>query len=223
MTILITTATLLSGCKKNSDKSSHCLLTSFSSGNVSGTIQYNQAGKVSRVTTPQSINSISYQGDSFLIIHADSGVITSKTYGKLNASGLASAVRTETLQDNKWTRILYEYDGAELSRAITTTSDDNTPSIVEYLWTNGNMTAAVAGKDTSFLSYYTDKAFQPGDYYYLYNLISGYETVRNKNLLRTVSGSIDFVYEWGTNGKISTMRYTAGTSLSFIDYGYDCN
>jgi hypothetical protein len=52
--------------------------------------------------------------------------------------------------------------------------------------------------------------------------LQGYEIYRNKNLLKTIAGT-SLNYEFGTDGKISSLSATTGANETFINYEYQCD
>jgi hypothetical protein len=226
--ILFVTPTLtviFPGCKKNTDKKTQCEITSVSSPLLGDTylLTYDINRQLKRVTFGANISTYEYTPDKTTVTNLQSGVFQSKTVITFNSSGLALNVRSETnTTGTEWTNDAFEYNGVELAKSTTTSSAGGTPGIVTYTWVNQNMRSATSPAGTSVYEYYTDKPRQAGDFLSLVQLIQGYEIYRNKNLIKNFAGS-DFIYEFGSDGNISSVKVTSGTNISFLDYQYQCH
>ncbi|MBS1597887.1 MAG: hypothetical protein JST75_06660 [Bacteroidetes bacterium] len=224
--IFILSFATFNACKKNNDKKPDCKINSITSPNSPGqqnTFSYDANGKLSRFISAGNFTSYSYSGNTTTVTALDSGKFSSRTTIVSNDAGLAIDVRTEGDEaGTQWTNGYYEYNGDELIKSTTTSSGGGAAVVTTYTWSNHNMVSSLTDTTTTIFGYYTDKPVQNGDYFRLVQLIQGYEIVRNKNLLKSVSGSI-LAYDFGKDGNISTLSVTSGTSSTFLDFGYQCN
>lgn len=211
-------------CKKNNDKKAVCRISTIKpvmSGEPDE-VTYDQQGRVSRIVSGFFANIYTYDGDSIIITNVDTTRIGNITRVKNNSLGLAVNIRSERDGGSTWFNSANEYDGDKLIRTTSTSSDQTPPAVTTYLWSpEHNMIAAISGTDTTKFDYYLDKPSQPGDFLLLTQLIGGYETYRNKNLLRSYSGTT-FTYDFLDN-KIATLRAASANSITLIDFEYLCN
>jgi len=216
-------AGIFAACKKNNDKKPVCKIITAT---IAGAPQpyrfiYNSKGQLSRTVAGSALFAYDYAGDSVIITREDSGRYQARTVATLNSLGLATNVRLYTSASGAdWNNTANEYNGEELIRS-TYTSSNGVPSVSTYTWSNQNMVAQINGTDTTVYEYYTDKPILKGDYLDFTNFLQGYETIRNKNLLKSIYGEL-FTYDLGQNGNITTLEVTAGNSRGFIDYEYEC-
>ena len=224
--LIIILAALLPGCKKHYDKKTVCRISEVNpAGLTMGYhLLYNSNGKLSKAIIGARDFTYEYSGDTVIATILDSGRFSSKMIISLNTMGLATNVRTVyDLAGTNWSNDLYEYNGEELSWSTQTTSGGSSPSTSTYTWLNHNMRSIISGSQVTILNYYTDKPFQPGDYLYIYQVLAqGYEIYRNKNLLRSISGT-NFNYEFNRDGNISGLTAINGAIISTLAYGYECN
>ena len=228
--LIIMSATLMvtavfSGCKKNHDKKPQCEITSVISPLLGDTylLLYDINKQLKRVTFGANIITYEHTPGRTIVTSLQAATFLSKTIITLNPSGLAINERIENNDTGTdWVNNAYEYNGEELIKSTQTTSAGGNPDIVTYTWANQNMRSATSIAGTTVYDYYTDKPRQAGDFLSLVQLIQGYEIYRTKNLIKNYGGSI-FSYEFGSDGNISSVKVTSGTSTSFIDYLYQCN
>jgi len=233
--ILISTVLILgmtgsfSGCKKNNDtvkKQSFRFLTeTIVATGPTIRFSYNSDGKVSRIVTNNGVvQAYTYDGNITTIVTLDSIVFSSRTIITNNAAGLATNVRIE--QDDAgtiWSNTKYEYNGEELAKSTNSNSSGGTPTITTYSWSNGNLASETTGSSTITYDYYTNKPWQIGDYWSFAQSIEGFEIVRNKNLLKSFSNNISLSYDFGLDGNITSLKFSRGSSITFIDYEYECH
>ncbi len=212
-------------CKKNDVKKPTCRISSVfirSSATIYHLL-YNSNGKLSRATGGQLDILYEYTGNTTIVTTLDSGKFLSKSVIISNAAGLATSVKTENnATGTDWTNTIYEYNGEELIRATTTSSVVAIPSVTTYTWTDHNVTHINETPGIPMtLNYYLDKPKQAGDYLSVVQLFDGYETIRNKNLLKTYS-QVDFVYDFSADGNISSVA-AAPNNQKIFEYEYECN
>jgi hypothetical protein len=223
--VLILAIGTFNGCKKSNDKKPDCKISALSSpaSTDRNTLSYDASGKLSRLISGGSFTSYSYSGSTTTVTTLDSGKFSSKTTIFSNDAGLAINVRTESDEAGTiWNNGFYEYNGEELVKSTGTSSSGGPAVITTYTWNNHNMVSSTTDTTTTVYGYYTDKPRQTGDYFLLVQLIQGYEIVRNKNLLKSVSTST-LSYDFGSDGKITTLSVISGNSTTFLDYDYLCN
>jgi hypothetical protein len=229
--ILITTTLVLgitgifNGCKKDTDIKPVCRIINVSFNPSGGpfNLSYNSDGKISRAITGTNVTTYTYTGNTTIVTLFDAGTFNNKKIITMNAAGLATNIRTENnIAGTDWLNDAFEYNGEEISRSTHTASTGGSPTITTYTWSNHNLVSETLGSITTTYDYYTDKPRQNGDFLSLLQLIGGYEVYRNKNLLKSFNGTI-FTYNVGTDGNISSAELTSGSSVSFIDYQYQCN
>ncbi|MDP4218527.1 MAG: hypothetical protein Q8927_20195 [Bacteroidota bacterium] len=215
-----------SACKKGADKRSDCKISDAAIGGGGGNIHitYNSDGSISRAAVGVgSVYSFSYHGDTVIVLNTDSGAFQSSTLYVNNAAGLATYARTEyDPAGTNWSEVKYEYNGVELSKATTTTSAGAGPDVNTFTWFNGNLAAQVSSSVSTIYDYYTDKPSQFGDYFSFFQAISGPVTVRNKNLVKSATGTA-FNYSFGPDGKIVSLEIAGSNFVAVIDYTYQCN
>ena len=223
--VLILAIGTFNSCKKNNDKKPDCKISALSSptSTARNTLSYDANGKLSRLISGGSFTSYSYSGSTTIVTTLDSGKFSSRTTISSNDAGLAINVRTESDETGTtWNNGFYEYNGEELIKSTSTSSVGGPPVITTYTWNNHNMVSSTTDTTTTVYGYYTDKPRQIGDYFLLVQMIQGYEIVRNKNLLKSVATST-LAYDFGADGKITTLSVISGNSTTFLDYEYQCN
>lgn len=225
LAIVLGIIAILPGCNKDSADKAICRITTITAATTDGYhLTYNNDGKISTITNGAHEVVFGYSGNTIIETISDSGRFSCKLIITKNAAGLATNVRTELdLTGTNWYNDSYEYNGQELSKSTQTSSDGSPASIKTYTWTNNNIRSAIASTGTTFYSYYTDKPIQVGDYLYIYQLlVQGYETIRNRNLVKSING-VGFSYEFDSDGNISGLNSISGTTVSALDYKYECN
>ena len=220
---------IFSGCKKddNNFKKQKCWIATETIVGTGPAIRfsYNSDGKVSRVVLDNGVvQAYTYDGSITTILTVDSGAFDSRTIIAKNAAGLATNVRNE-FDDagTSWSNTKYEYNGEELVKSTNTRSSGGTPEISNFSWSNGNLVTENPGSGPITYDYYTDKPRQNGDYFAFVESIQGFEIVRNKNLLKSISPNVLFTYDFAPDGNISTLKISGGSSVNFIDYEYLCH
>ena len=221
---LIITATF-TGCKKNDVKKPICRISSIfvpSSATIYRLL-YNSNGKLSRASVWPLDILYEYTGNTTIVTTLDSGKFFSKSVIIANAAGLATSVKTDNnATGTDWANTIYEYNGEKLMRATTTSSVAAIPSVTTYIWLDHNVTHINETPGIPMkLDYFMDKPKQAGDYLSVVQLFDGYETIRNKSLLKTYS-QVNFVYNFSTDGNISSVA-AAPYNQKIFEYEYECN
>jgi hypothetical protein len=216
---------IFTGCKKSNDKKTLCNITTITPVPTGTAIQltYNSQNRLNRAVSGTTVLTYEYSDNTTIVTSHNTDTLNSKTTITLNPSGLAINVRAETdASGANWNNTFYEYNGDELAKSTFTTSTGGSPVITTYSWSNHNMISSTTDTTTNNFGYYSDKPRQSGDYIDLIQLLQGYQIYRTKNLVKAISGAV-FTYEFGSDGNITSLQATAGTSSSFLDYQYQCN
>jgi YD repeat-containing protein len=225
-TLVLTFLGIFIGCKKHTDKKPVCKMISATlvpSSDQAYRFSYDNDGRLVRVVAGFAVTTYDYTGNMTTVTNQDSGKFTSRMIVTMNDLKLATNVRTESDDSGaNWANTVFEYNGEELSKSTFTSSAGGTATVSKYNWSGGNMVSIISATDTSTLEYYTDKPRQSGDFLLLEQTLQGYETYRNKNLLKGLSGA-DLIYEFGADGNISSLRVDQGGGSTFLDYQYQCN
>lgn len=221
---LLVTGTF-TACKKNDVEKPTCRIVSVfvPSATALYHLSYNSNGKLSSATAGPLNILYEYIGNTTIVTTLDSGKFRSKSVIIANTAGLATSVKTENnAAGTDWTNTIYEYNGEELIKATTTSSVVAITSVTTYTWLNHNVTSISETPGTQMvLNYYMDKPKQTGDYLSIVQLFDGYETIRNKNLLKTYS-QVDFIYDFGPDRNISSVG-AAPNNQKLFEYEYECN
>jgi hypothetical protein len=219
------------GCKKDTTPAkTNCKINEIVFSLSDGKVAYNPDGK---------IKSISYGSNGSLISYAyssDSIVITvdnERAYVyTLNADGRPKNLVMESYAQN----CSYQYSDGELSRAIVTSSAGNS-DYYSFTWKNGNIASVTDPfNNTTTFDYYTDKSYQPGDYFYFFALDKLVEARTpypylldiqlNKNLLKSfIQGGMvttPVTYNFDAEGKITSMNRIISGLSTLTYYKYDC-
>lgn len=216
----------LVGCRKECSPIRDCTnITALlhSSGNWYQFL-YNSDGKPASERNGSRITTYVYNGNITTVTTLDSGRFVSRIIITLNDLKLATNVRQENNEaGTRWNNTVYEYNGETVATSTTTSSSGGIPEVSVYIWTNQNLSSVISGNTTHTFTYYTDKRMQQGDYLGLLQLRQGYEIYRNKNLLRSISGT-NFTYTFGPGDKITSVDASPGAGTKTFDYQimYDC-
>ena len=218
-----------SACKKDKDRNpggkTNCRIVEVKvPGSQDVLITYNSDGKVSKEVEEDSVvDAYTYKEDSIFIVQTVAGRFGSRQVIAVNPHGLATYVRSEyDPQGDLWNAFQFEYNGDQISRSTYTASDGGV-TITTYTWLDGNLVASTVNGFTYTYGYYTDKPSQDGDYFSFSQLLSGVETVRNKNLLKSLSGN-EVTYSFDGSGKISSLHMSANSSqITTANYTYQCD
>jgi hypothetical protein len=233
--ILLATSIFIYSCQKplpvkdNSQKDPACrvitLIWSLSGDTFH--ITYNNSGKVSKVSSGESVSNFEYAGNRITKTSTVSGVLRERKIIAVNGAGLATNVRTEDMDGTgNWRNEAYQYNGEEVSSAVLSYSGTTYTNTVTYTWQNHNMVEVKNSISPAVLElqYYTDKPTQDGDNSLsLHKFLLGYEVFRCRNLLKS-SGGMVYQYDFDTEGKIVAVEYTEpGNRLPvFKKYEYEC-
>ena len=224
LTLVFAFASILVQCKKDNEKkpSCHLITVTTSPNGIPLHLTYNADGKLSRVTSTNSVITYEYSAGSVTIVTINSGIFQSKTIATLNIDGLATNVRTENdSSGNSWSNTFYEYNGQELSKSTFTTSAGGQAVVSTYTWANQNLILLSTDATSQVFGYYSNKLRQTGDYLLLVQQLQGYEIYRNKNLFKSLD-AVTLNYEFGTDGRINSLSVTSGATENFVIYEYQC-
>jgi hypothetical protein len=223
-------AAIIASCKKDEAPKQTCRIitaTQVISGmNSTFNLTYNSEGKLSSVTEGKQTSVYVYGGNTVIVNTTSDGLFYSKRIITLNTNGLASNSKTENdITGSDWDNISYEYNGTEIIKSTFTVSAGGAPTIETYKWSGGNMVSLTSGSTSTILEYFTDKPSQSGDYFYFTQLIAGYNVLKAKNALKSISTGSDitnFDYNFDADGKITSFVCTGGSSYTQT-YQYQCN
>ena len=144
-----------------------------------------------------------------------------------NADSLATNVRSSYLQNGTdWQNAEFIYNGIELSQETFTKQSGGSPVISTFQWTGGNLISQNVDGDITTYTYYSNQPNEDGDFFYEEMLLSGAQTIRNKNLLKSESHYGDdsnITYTFDTDGKITSWTRDDGTNTYTTAYQYQCN
>jgi hypothetical protein len=223
--LMFAIAGIFPACKKDHDKKSTCRLIGINiiSSDASLKLYYNPDGKINKILSKNFAITYVYNGNTILLTTHSAGKFQSRRMITVNPAGLATNVREEfDLPGTKWSNTVYEYNGPELVRSTATRSIDNSSFVTTYAWSKNNMIAETSASNTTTYTYYIDKPTQIADYISFTQLTLGYETIRNKNLVKS-AGNINFVYDFRPDGYISSYIGSDGNNISYSDYLYECD
>lgn len=225
-------------CKKLfGEDEKKCHITSITTNNGTETtvftVTYNNDGKIStlsEVRTGFTQNKVfNYSGNTVLINTTDgSGSLIQFDSITVDNRGRPINIREyDDATHATWRNNVLEYNGDDMSRLIATSESSATPQISITIYNNGNMVSLQSPNGNITLEYYTNEKVQPGDYLEVSTLIQyGMTIYPHKNLVKTLAtGStiFNFNYEKNSDGYITKITATSGTSVSTVTYQYACN
>lgn len=235
--LLLLSLALLPGlsCKKDSStgrQKSDCRIIKITDENgKSLLITYNAAGEYQTIKDENDNTTTSFTYSSSSIIGNTTnvaGLQVRKTTFALNSLGMVYGVRQDyydplTSTPTGWSNLVYEYNGTQLIKGTSTNSGNATPSVVNYVWSDGNLTSQSSSGSSTFIEYYTDREVQPGDYMNLLLTkdagLPAAKVIRNKNLIKG-EGSVQISYVFDNDGKISSVSLNGATAFTLQ---YECN
>lgn len=186
-------------------------------------LSYNPDGRLLKFIYGNTTTDYFYNNNTITTITSDSGIFENKKIIDLNNLGLTTNVRIEmNLSGSIWTNISFEYNNNELIKSNSTSSQNSSPVVLNYLWSEGNLVSVFSGSTVISIDYYKDKIAQNGDYFYLLDLSQGYHIYQTKNLIKSLQGTI-FNYGFDVNGNISSLSTTSGNNTNALVYSYECN
>jgi hypothetical protein len=246
--LLIAVVTVVASCSKKDkdvkppvqgkpDKGafSNCRITAMAREGFNHTdrFAYNAQGELTDWFGHNSHHTYSVSKNRVVINYYRDTVHVRKITADLNGVGLATRVETE--QFGLYPRkdyIDYKYDDKnQLYLTSYTYSGAVSPTHYNHQWLDGNLVATSDAKGNLLISYtYTSDPIQPADLLNLTNLIQGYSTVRNKNLISTMKTGekqdvFKFSYVKDEKGLIKSISMDGpGTGPDPRDiYSYECD
>ncbi|HMG69242.1 MAG TPA: hypothetical protein VK588_16205 [Chitinophagaceae bacterium] len=222
-------------CKKNDvvKKKSTCRIVTLTDLNGSTStiynISYNNDGKISTLNSGVSSSVFTYSGNTVLINKTNSGSFSERDSITVNSNGKPLNLRQYYDQaGTNWSNIVFEYDGSGVMlKSEETNNSSSTLQTTLYSFTSGNLVGIQSTSDNLTLEYFSDKTAQQGDYLGIVSLINyGVNLYPHTNLVKSLnSGSnlTNFDYEMNTDGLISKLTATSGSTVETITYQYNCN
>jgi len=222
MALLVTGAlAFTASCnKKDNTPAEVCKLQRVVSGNESYLFSYDDQFRISKIESPNKIANYSYNGNQSTILTTSSGSFDTKKIITTNDAGLILNVKTENNTGGTlWTNEAYTYNGNQVATSVSSNSTGLGNSTTNYVWaSDGNLSTIISGSGgTTDFNYYTDQAFQEGDFLNVFSLIqNGYTFYKNKNLNKTAgSNAITYVFDEGNkvnkinvNSTVIQIEYT---------------
>lgn len=232
MTIIVMIASLISACRKGDNKgldassNAVCKISRIIEHGTGDTIiiTYDNLGRIISFSGTTSTSIYSYSTNKTVINKMVDGDFFSRTTFNLNKEGLPTNARTEYDQTgSQWVNIVYEYQGNELSKSTTTSSDGNAPVQAKYTWSNGDMISVSDGNEVTAFDYDISQPHRNGDYLSALQLLSsGLDIIKPKHLVTSMDG-IQFSYSFSSEKNIlSLSTQTGNASFKIYDYSYQC-
>ena len=221
MALLVTGAlALTASCnKKDSTPTEVCKVQRVVSGNESYLFSYDDQFRVSKIERPGSIANYSYNGNQSTILTTSSGSFSSKKIITTNDAGLVLNVKTENnTSGSLWSNVAYTYNGNQVETSVSSNSTGIGGSTTNYVWaSDGNLATIISGSGaTTDFTYYTDQAFQEGDFLNVIHLVQeGYTFYKSKNLVKSASSNA-ISYEMDAENKIK--KIMANNSVVQVEY-----
>lgn len=207
--------------KKDSTPVQVCKVQRVVSGNESYIFSYDDQFRISKIETPDKVSSYSYNGNQSTILTTSSGSFSNKRIITANDAGLVQNVKTESNTSGTiWNNVTYTYNGNQVATSVSTNSTGLGSSTTNYVWaSDGNLSTIISGSGgTTDFNYYSDQAFQEGDFLNVFNLIqNGYTFYMNKNLVKT-AGSNPITYLFDAANKVNKINVNS----SVIQVEYTC-
>ncbi len=216
----------LLSCKKDAPPSKpDCKIVALISGGSALAFTYDAEGRLSSKIGATATDKFAYNGNTIIITSTTGSVINTITTVILNANGLASNVSVSDATGANLSNTGYEYNGAEVSKATSTSASGGDPGIITFNWSGGNLTSFQSGSNITILGYSTNLPSQDGDFWHNLNLQQGYEVFRTKNVVTSVEsgGTIStnsFVFD--ADSKITEVNAISNGVVFTINYEYDC-
>ena len=221
----------LSACKKDGHENTpplaknRCRVVYFTT-NVRDTsfITYNSNGSINSIReTIGSVTSYTYTGNIVTLNKTGPTGFEFRTIVTVNSIGLATNVRMEfNSQGTNWTNAAYQYNGDQVSRAIVTLSNPTIVDTGNITWQNGNPVSVSDGASVSHNDFDPNISHQPGDYFSLVQLLTGFEVTRPKNLIKS-QDQTEFSYVFSADGHISSITQMRPNADAMTNgFVYEC-
>jgi hypothetical protein len=220
----------ISACKKdgheNMPPAQHGCRVAYFTTNVRDTsfIRYNSNGSINNIReTNGTVTSYSYAGNMVTLNKTGPTGFEFRTIVAVNSIGLATNVRMEfNSQGTNWINVAYEYNNDQVSRDIVTLSNPGIVDTGNFTWQNGNPVALSDGSTISHYDFDLNSSHQPGDYFSLLQLLTGFEVVRPKNLVISLDQTT-FSYVFSADGHISSITETPPNADAITNgFVYEC-
>jgi len=224
---------VIASCKKNADKKPDCKIVTLTDVyNTTTTIynvSYNNDGKISTLTTGSSLSVFTYAGNTIIINKTNGGSFSERDSVTVDNNGKALNIRQYYDQAaTNWDNTIYDYDGnGDLLKSEETSSSSSTPQTTLFTVTNGNLVSIQTPTYTTTLEYFTDKQAQAGDYLGVVGLVNyGVDLYPHRNMGKSVTSGTTVTnlnYDVNTDGLVSKLTATSGSTIESIAYQYQCN
>ncbi len=220
----------LSACKKdgheNIPPAQHGCRVAYFTTNVRDTsfISYNSNGSINSIReTNGSVTSYTYAANMVTLNKTGPTGFEFRTIVAVNSIGLATNVRMEfNSQGTNWINVAYQYNGDQVSRGIVTLSNPGIVDTGNFTWQNGNPVSVSDGPTVSHYDFDLNSPHQPGDYFSLVQLLTGFEVVRPKNLIKS-QDQTTFSYVFSADGRISSITETPPNADAITNgFVYEC-
>jgi hypothetical protein len=214
-------------CSKKNDSKPACKIVTITDAGSSSTtfnISYNNDGKISTLQSTSgstTTNKVFTYVNNVILISTTSGSDVATDSVVLNSDGLMTSVLHR--DGSEVETINYTYSGTQLLKIVTQYNDD-APTTTTATFSNGDLTATSDGEN---FTYNTDKSSATGDYLSLIQLIQyGATFIKTSHQISGFhAGSTveNFNYTYDSNGNISGVTATNGSTVETITYQYNCN
>lgn len=234
-TLIAGTLLTITSCKKNDDDPVCRLSTATnvsSSGNSALVFSYNTDGKLSQMVSTGASSytrTFSYSGNTINIIQRDgANAIVQTSDVTLNNANKVVSIVTKSAAGTVTEMLNVDYDANGNASRIIAKYGSGTPDTSILTYSGGDLITITSGTSITTLTYYTDKAFQPGDYlYYTQMMQYGAMYITNQHMLKSYQNSggtpSNFTYEYDNSGNVSKITLISGSTTESLDYTYNCN
>jgi hypothetical protein len=159
------------------------------------------------------------------------GDLTKTETVDLNDAGLAVRVEVDYVNESlKTTYSDFEYDSQHHLLKRTNSREGSTSvNHIVYQWVDGNMVAESKPDGSQMTTYtYSNNSVQPADWFNTHALAIGYYTIRNKNMVSTITLSSGDVFEHSYSadetGRFNAMHVNPSGSASYTNaFTYECD
>lgn len=235
VTLLLSVAVVLPGCKKDKQKTPDCKLVSAqitgSTTPESYTFSYNADNKVNQIMSVNggttSTTTLTYSGNKVNVSQSIGGAIINKTVLTLNSAGrILLQEQRDPNNDTLISTTTMTYNGNGELLSIASMSGGST-TLSTIAMSNGNIVSMTDGTNLTTLEYYTDQAWRAGDYIDILQRLqlgNNFYLV-NKNLIKSLSfgtNITNFTYTFDDNNNISSLQMLSGGAPINVSYQHQC-